>query len=384
MKKWYFLTFILLTFIHFKAFSLFGIEFSLSLIIFPFWILYTFKNISFTNNQKLLFFILVTLPFINLYFIKDYSSFFQTYIYYFISTSVLYIFIYKGKLRLQRSKVIDFFKRFQKFLFVVSSIQFISIYFFNYDGFYNLFGNFQLSIGVNDIDSIIGNIRLKALYGEPSYFALVINSLFISIIFFDHKIKKTNFLLTLIMLFFAQSSFGFILFFVVIFMHFYRLKRLKLKYFVIFAFIFFGFILKDEIFFALRLYEIFSNDFTLSSGLSSGFMRMVFPLIVITFIYKDLFLFGLPLGGVSVYLDEYHNISDINDIHNGLFLLIINFGLIAVFSVIYFLKKYRNNDFKFQLLVFFLLASMNSGAIYYPLSLLFLLIIPYLSIIDEA
>ena len=382
MKKWYFVTFTLLTFIHFKAFSLFGIEFSLSLIIFPFWILYTFKNISFTNNQKLLYFILVTLPFINLYFIKDYSSFFQTYIYYFISTSVLYIFIHNGKLRLQRSKVIDFFKRFQKFLFVISSIQFVSIYFFNNYGLYNLFGEFQLSIGVSDIDSIIGNMRLKALYGEPSYFALVINSFFISIKFFDHKIKKTNFLLTVIMLFFTQSSFGFVLFLVVIFMHFLRLKRLK--YYAIFAFIFFGFILKDEIFLALRLYEIFSNDFSLISGLSSGFMRIVFPLIVITFIFKDLLLFGVPLGGVPVYLDGYHNISNINDIHNGLFLLIINFGLIAVFSVIYFLKKYRNNDLKFQLLVFFLLASMNSGAIYYPLSLLFLLIIPYLSIIDEA
>ena len=113
-------------------------------------------------------------------------------------------------------------------------------------------------------------------------------------------------------------------------------------------------------------------------------MRMVFPLIVITFIFKDLLLFGVPLGGVSVYLDEYHNISNINDIHNGLFLLIINFGLIAVFSIVYLLKKYRNIDLKFQFLVFFLLASMNSGAIYYPLSLLFLLIIPYLSIIDEA
>ena len=365
MKKWYFLTFILLTFIHFKAFSLFGIEFSLSLIIFPFWILYTFKNISFTKNQKLLYFILVTLPFVNLYFIKDYSSFFQTYTYYFISASVLYLLIYKGKLRLQRSKVIDFFKRFQKFLFVISSIQFVSIYFFNNYGLYNLFGEFQLSIGVSDIDSIIGNMRLKALYGEPSYFALVINSFFISIKFFDHKIKKTNFLLTVIMLFFTQSSFGFVLFLVVIFMHFLRLKRLK--YYAIFAFIFFGFILKDEIFFALRLYEIFSNDFSLISGLSSGFMRIVFPLIVITFIFKDLLLFGVPLGGVPVYLDGYHNISNINDIHNGLFLLIINFGLIAVFSVIYFLKKYRNNDLKFQLLVFFLLASMNSGAIYYPL-----------------
>jgi hypothetical protein len=384
MKKWYFLTFILLTFIHFKAFSFFGIEFSLSLIIFPFWVLYTFKNISFTKNQKLLYFILVTLPFVNLYFIKDYPSFFQTYIYYFISISVLYIFIYKGKLRFQRSKVIDFFKRFQKFLFVISSIQFISIYFFNYNGFYNLFGDFQLSIGVIDMDSIIGNMRLKALYGEPSYFALVINSFFISIKFLDHKIKKTNFLLTVIMLFFAQSGFGFVLFLVVIFMHFLRLKRLKLKYYAIFAFIFFGFILKDEIFIALRIYEIFSNDFTLSSGLSSGFMRMVFPLIVITFIFKDLLLFGLPLGGVPVYLDEYHNISNINDIHNGLFLLIINFGLIAVFSIVYLLKKYRNNDLKFQLLVFFLIASMNSGAIYYPLSLLFLLIIPYLTIIDEA
>lgn len=382
MKKWYFVTFTLLTFIHFKAFSLFGIEFSLSLIIFPFWILYTFKNISFTKNQKLLYFILVTLPFVNLYFIKDYSSFFQTYTYYFISASVLYLLIYKGKLRLQRSKVIDFFKRFQKFLFVISSIQFVSIYFFNNYGLYNLFGEFQLSIGVSDIDSIIGNMRLKALYGEPSYFALVINSFFISIKFFDHKIKKTNFLLTVIMLFFTQSSFGFILFLVVIFMHFLRLKRLK--YYAIFAFIFFGFILKDEIFFALRLYEIFSNDFSLISGLSSGFMRIVFPLIVITFIFKDLLLFGVPLGGVPVYLDGYHNISNINDIHNGLFLLIINFGLIAVFSIVYLLKKYRNNDLKFQLLIFFLLASMNSGAMYYPLSLLFLLIIPYLSIIDEA
>ena len=382
MKKWYFVTFTLLTFIHFKAFSLFGIEFSLSLIIFPFWILYTFKNISFTKNQKLLYFILVTLPFVNLYFIKDYSSFFQTYTYYFISASVLYLLIYKGKLRLQRSKVIDFFKRFQKFLFVISSIQFVSIYFFNNYGLYNLFGEFQLSIGVSDIDSIIGNMRLKALYGEPSYFALVINSFFISIKFFDHKIKKTNFLLTVIMLFFTQSSFGFVLFLVVIFMHFLRLKRLK--YYAIFAFIFFGFILKDEIFFALRLYEIFSNDFSLISGLSSGFMRIVFPLIVITFIFKDLLLFGVPLGGVPVYLDGYHNISNINDIHNGLFLLIINFGLIAVFSIVYLLKKYRNNDLKFQLLIFFLLASMNSGAIYYPLSLLFLLIIPYLSIIDEA
>ena len=382
MKKWYFVTFTLLTFIHFKAFSLFGIEFSLSLIIFPFWILYTFKNISFTKNQKLLYFILVTLPFVNLYFIKDYSSFFQTYTYYFISASVLYLLIYKGKLRLQRSKVIDFFKRFQKFLFVISSIQFVSIYFFNNYGLYNLFGEFQLSIGVSDIDSIIGNMRLKALYGEPSYFALVINSFFISIKFFDHKIKKTNFLLTVIMLFFTQSSFGFVLFLVVIFMHFLRLKRLK--YYAIFAFIFFGFILKDEIFLALRLYEIFSNDFSLISGLSSGFMRIVFPLIVITFIFKDLLLFGVPLGGVPVYLDGYHNISNINDIHNGLFLLIINFGLIAVFSIVYLLKKYRNNDLKFQLLIFFLLASMNSGAIYYPLSLLFLLIIPYLSIIDEA
>ena len=382
MKKWYFVTFTLLTFIHFKAFSLFGIEFSLSLIIFPFWILYTFKNISFTKNQKLLYFILVTLPFVNLYFIKDYSSFFQTYIYYFISASVLYLLIYKGKLRFQRSKVIDFFKRFQKFLFVISFIQFVSIYFFNNYGLYNLFGEFQLSIGVSDIDSIIGNMRLKALYGEPSYFALVINSFFISIKFFDHKIKKTNFLLTVIMLFFTQSSFGFVLFLVVIFMHFLRLKRLK--YYAIFAFIFFGFILKDEIFLALRLYEIFSNDFSLISGLSSGFMRIVFPLIVITFIFKDLLLFGVPLGGVPVYLDGYHNISNINDIHNGLFLLIINFGLIAVFSIVYLLKKYRNNDLKFQLLIFFLLASMNSGAIYYPLSLLFLLIIPYLSIIDEA
>lgn len=384
MKKWNFLTFFLLTFIHFKAFSLFGIEFSLSLIIFPFWILYTFKNISFTNNQKLFYFILVTLPFVNLYFIKDYSSFFQTYTYYFISTSVLYIFIYKGKLRLQISKVIGFFKRFQKFLFIISSIQFISIYFFNYYGFYNLFGDFQLSTGVNDIDSIIGNMRLKALYGEPSYFALVINTFFISIKFLDHKIKKTNFLLTVIMLFFAQSGFGFVLFLSVIFMHFSRLKKLKLKYFAIFAFLFFGFILKDEIFFALRLYEIFSSNFDFSSGLSSGFMRIVFPLILITFIFKESLLFGIPLGGVNVYLDEYYNISNINDIHNGLFLLIINFGLIAVFSLVYLLIKYRNNDLKFQLLVFFLLASMNSGAIYYPLSLLFLLIMPYLSIIDEA
>ena len=63
----------------------------------------------------------------------------------------------------------------------------------------------------------------SAVYGEPSYFALVVNSFFISIKFTDHKIKKTNFLLTVIMLFFAQSGFGFVLFLVVIFMHFLRL-----------------------------------------------------------------------------------------------------------------------------------------------------------------
>lgn len=376
---WIFVSIILFLTIHLRILSIGEFEISLGLLIFPFWIFLTFQNSLFKFNKLsiIVYFFLLLLPFLNVFIIISYFDFFKSLFYYFITISALFLFWFKRKIKVSFIYMNTFIRVLQFILFFISSIQFYTVTLKHSNILFNIYGSFQLKEGV--FDAALAWYRVKGVYLEPSYFAFVLISLFVSDIFLNNKITFFNFTLTSLMLYFTSSSFGLIIYCVLLFywVSFVINNRL-LKFFIIiscFIFILFNY---SNLLILTRMSEVISPDLVFNDELSSGFMRLILPIYILSFIFINGYFLGVPIGNLNSIL-KVNNFyySEIIQIHNGFFAFFIYFGIISIllFIIMCYLFFKSNNTFKF-FIIYFVFALMNSGSIFYPITYLFLLILP--------
>ena len=376
---WIFVSIIFFLTINLRILSVGEFEISLGLLLFPIWIFLTFQN-SFLKYNKIgtiIYFFLLILPFLNIFKIISFLDFFKSLFYYFISITTLFLFWYKRQIKVSYIYIKTFISFLQFILLIISTIQFYTVTLNHSNFLFNIYGSFQMKEG--SFDASLAWYRVKGVYLEPSYFAFVLISLFVSDIFLNNKVTLFNFILTSLMLYYTDSSFGIIIYFILLFYWFsFVLNKRLLKYLIIiFGFIFIS-INYSNLLVLTRMSEVISPDMVFNDELSSGFMRLILPIYILSFIFTNGYLLGVPIGNLNLILKvKNFYYSDILQIHNGFFAFLIYFGIIAIFFfiILCYLFFKSNNTIKF-FIIYFVLALMNSGSIFYPLTYLFLLILP--------
>jgi hypothetical protein len=376
---WICISIILFLTIHLRILNIGEFELSLGLLILPIWLFFTF-NVSLKKFNKygfIFYIIFLILPFLNIYTVISYLDFFKSFFYYFISISTIFLFWYKRQIKVDSIYMKSFIRLLQLFLLIISTIQFYTVTLNHSNLFFNIFGNFQMKEGT--FDASLAWYRVKSVYLEPSYFSFVLISLFVSDIFLRNKITLFNFILTSIMLYYSGSSFGLIIYFVLLFYWYsFVLNNRLLKYSIIFFTIFFIAINYSFLLTLTRMSEVISPDMVFNDELSSGYMRLVLPIYILSFNFSNWYLFGVPIGNLNPIL-KYNNFyySDISQIHNGFFAFFIYFGITALILFLIIIITYlkSNKTIKF-FIIFAILALMNSGSIFYPITYLFVFILP--------
>ena len=377
--NWILFSILLFLTVHLRIFSLGEFEISLGILLFPIWLILTFRSsvTKFSRNSIYFYLVLVFLPFLNFLFVISYSFFFKSLFYYYFSITLIFIFWYKREIKISFLHVKDFLKIFQILLLLISSLQFYTVTISQTEMFFNLFGNLQMKEGVFEASNAW--FRVKSVYLEPSYFAFVLISLFVSDVLLKYKITFLNFCLTSIMLYYTGSSFGLVTYCLLIFYWLAFVLNIQyLRYFIIFGSAIFISINFTNLLILTRLSEVITSELVFNNELSSGFMRLILPMYILLFIFSNGTFLGIPLGNLNLYLEvNKFYYSDILSIHNGLFAFFIYFGIIAILVFIILFYKFFKVSKLFQFfIIFFVLGLMNSGSIFYPLTYLFLLILP--------
>lgn len=376
---WILVSIILFLTIHLRILSIGEFEISLGLLIFPIWIFLTFQNslIKYNKLATIVYFFLLLLPFLNVFKIISYLDFFKSLFYYFISITILFLFWYKRQIKVSFIYMKTLIRFLQFILLIISTIQFYTVTLKHSNFLFNIYGSFQMKEGT--FDATVAWYRVKGVYLEPSYFAFVLISLFVSDIFLNNKVTLVNFILTSLMLYYTSSSFGLIIYCVLLFYWFsFVLNNRLLKFLIIISSFIFISINYSNLLILTRMSEVISPDMVFNDELSSGFMRLILPIYILSFIFNNGYLLGVPIGNLNSIL-KVNNFyySDVLQIHNGFFAFFIYFGIIAIllFIIMCYLFFKSNNTFKF-FIIYFVLALMNSGSIFYPITYLFLLILP--------
>jgi len=376
---WIFVSIVLFLTIHLRIISIGEFEISMGLILFPIWLFLTFKIslLKFNKFAIKVYLFLLLLPFLNVFKIISYVDFFKSLFYYFITITTIFIFWYKSKIKVSLTYMKTFIRVLQIILLIISTIQYYTVTLNQSNFLFNLYGSFQMKEG--SFDAILAWYRVKGVYLEPSYFAFVLISLFISDIFLNNKVTLINYFLTSLMLYYTNSSFGLIIYCILLFYWFaFVLNNKIIKFSIIIPSFIFLLINFSNILILTRMSEVISPDMVFNNELSSGFMRLILPIYILSFIFNNGYLLGLPIGNLNSILKvKNFYYSDILQIHNGFFAFIIYFGIVAIFFIIImcylFFKTNKTSKF---FIIYFVMALMNSGSIFYPITYLFLLILP--------
>lgn len=196
-------------------------------------------------------------------------------------------------------------------------------------------------------------LRPVGFYGEPSYAATV----FLILYYLIGKLKKLDTtykydFLALVTMLVLQSLAGFIIFLFILFLK-YASNIYKHRYtLVIFipVFILILYLLTFSEYYD-RLYGLLNDDVD-----KSTLIRLFHPL----YILKDMFLDGYYFGIIGEQINYYLDLHDIQRLDNGLYNIIINYGLgsILIFLIIFYKIG------KIDLIILFLLLIQVNGAVF--------------------
>jgi len=350
---------ILLT-LHLKVLSFGGFDVALTWVLIPLFLLTSVNAPKFKIRRYHFFLLLlvVFLPFMSLK-IKDWGEFFKTYMQFAVSYFMVAYVLFKD-VKINIKSFDKTLRMFQVISVVLVVYQYVVAVILGKLHLYNIFQDLQLYYPATAY-ALEG--RMKSVYLEPSYLGFVVVCIFWCRYNINGSIKiGSNIILTIILLLFSKSAFG-ILGFIAFLVFEYFNKEVKFKYIkwilgVIVGLLLFIFFSKDIII-ALRL-----NEFNVepTDQLTSGYMRVILPVITIYNLFMDGYYLGLPFGDLDYYVFNVFNEFGEASMSNSFFLIIAYWGLLGIAAYILVLyifvknKKYRS----FILLVF--LSLNSSGA----------------------
>ncbi len=200
--------------------------------------------------------------------------------------------------------------------------------------------------------SLEHNTRLRPVgfYGEPSYVATVI--LILNFLLGKYKINKKYDLLTLLTLALIQSLTGFIVFFAILFFRYKNYIFIHKRYlFIILVFIMFSinYLVDSEIY--IRIHGLLTGDID-----PSTVIRLYQPFYVLQEVMNNHNFFGISNSNLMPYLSRIR----LGGIDNGLYNMIISYGLGSVFILLYFFYKIKN----IGLVIIFLLLIQANGNVF--------------------
>lgn len=295
--------------------------------------------------------------------ISNWSEFFKTYGQYVISYYIVARTIYRP-FKFDKTLIDKSLSCFQIILTAVVILQFILVVILKQYSFYNLWGKFQLYYELKIVES---NLRMKAFYLEPSYLGFVaINLFWCRQHLIKRKLTNSNMLMSLMIIILSKSAFAFISLFILTLYEIYfeknseTFKKYKVLFYITIPAVLLLF--SSQLFSLFRLNELSFEQ----ENATSGYMRLVFPIVVITkILITDKHFLGLSFGQLDLYLQQfsiggYHE----NSISNSFFAIIAYWGIAAIivylFCTYYFLKSEDKLIKSFIILVF--LNLNNSGA----------------------
>ncbi len=367
--SWIFLTLLLLITLHLKVFTLAKFQVSLGFLLIPLWTYNTYRirSLKFTLIEKFLIFILIIVPFLP-FNINNWSEFYNTYGQYLI-TYYLVIRCINKKLKIPILIVDKAIEYFQIILVVCVIFQYVFVVIIGKVAFFNLFQEYQLYY---PLDYALSNGRMKAFYLEPSYLGFVAINIFWARLYLKDNSSTISFrtfvtfntFATLILLFFARSSSGFIAFGIICIA--FVLNKTDIKAFLRFGIIFFiglfviSIYWSEEIFGILRLGELAGD----SEKSLSGFMRITLPIQVLQKLWNDGYYFGLTFGQLDSYTFKMTNPYGESGVSNSLFLILGYFGLINILPLVYIVNIYlfKANGVLKSFIILCFLNLNNSGA----------------------
>lgn len=378
-KIWSILTIVILISLHLKIAQLGDFGIALAFLLIPLWVYLTFDiKLGMIKKKELcLLLFILFLPFIPGH-IYNWSEFFKTYAQYAISYFLVIRVIDKPiKYKIEQlSKALSFF---QVILLCTVLFQFISVVLLKQYQFYNLFGRFQLYYELSFVET---NLRMKGFYLEPSYLGFItINVFWIKQQINSKKSINSNLIFTILILLFAKSAFAFIALFVLLVFDLYFIKKQRIPKFITYVWIpIIIYVFHSNLFSLFRLNEL-SLD---STGVTSGYMRLILPFLILTKIMiTDGHLLGLTFGQLDAYITQFDvNGYQESGINNSFFAIIGYWGITAIIgymiAIIYFFKTKNMIIRSFMILTFL---NLNNSGAFVPTQFVFVaFLLPFMAI----
>ena len=241
----------------------------------------------------------------------------------------------------------------------------------------NIFGRFQYS--PNQYDMMFGFYRSYSLYIEPSFFGWVIN-LSITVLLFSNKTiisKKKRIrrlIISIMALLCTLSTTAFFFLLIILFVYILSLKKVRKYVFPIMIGALIAFFCLWEF---TNILAPLKRLTSINNVGSSGYERIVAPWNYVKAVMKTHPLFGRGLGQEG-NVDSIGTIGKFGGVHNALFGIVVNFGLMSfIFFGIFIVnsyKKYLVNK-KIVLLCFAIVAMYASTGSYLSLDTFFFLIV---------
>ncbi len=369
-----FILFISIIFINFTIFSISNVEITIGYICIIISPLVFFNKIKLSKKIIYLYFIILIFDLLKLWLIEGWSFEMTKSITTHIQIFLLFIYF---SVYLRSDMKLTFLKYFKSTLHLVGYVivfsillQFISFYLFD-NILYNYFGKFQWMYQLH-----LEAFRPKSFFLEPSYLSLVLNVLLLV----DFIIAESDKLLTkyrvfiVIGIFSSLSFFGIIVCLVIILTYYYLCGKTNYKHL---SYIIVVLILLLSLNTFSRLSEINTEN-------TSGYERILIPILSLYYMFNDLNLFfGIPFGYDYLLLDKVENIYffRISTIQNSFLLLIIYLGFLTIPILILYIRQFIKESKEIKLLLIVIpLLMFNSGGLYVFYYSYLIYLIPILAI----
>jgi len=324
--------------------------------------------------------IFLFIPVLPIFRINDTREWFKSYMIYFIMCIFMMTTLrhFISEFRNKYDYYIKILMNVVAFAQILGILQFIFMNFFEYFFLRDFFGSFQFHY--NAVTQSGGMYRAYSLFHEPSFFALVSNfalavALFLNSTFFTKRKRIFYIALGIVSVMCTISASGIIVTLALL-LSYYLLKSRKPE-----NIIFYGVVAIIVLGFISRFTNILDPLRRISSELSmegtSGYERIVTPLLYINKVFENYPFFGRGLGQEG-NIDAIGIIGRYSSVQNSIFSIITTFGFCSLLyyipAITYSVRKISENRFNIILLVNIWSVYFATGAWCSPDTLLFLIL----------
>ncbi len=208
-------------------------------------------------------------------------------------------------------------------------------------------------IGIDLALEMGSRLRPVGFYGEPSYAATIFLILYYLIGKLEKKNKSYKYdFLALTTVFVLQSLSGFIIYMFILFFKYasniYKYKHIVILFVPVIILILYAITFSE---YYDRMYGLLNNDID-----QSTLIRLFQPLYILQSMFLDGYYFGITGTQINYYLD----LHDVRTLDNGLYNIIIHYGLGSILILLVIFYKIG----KIDLIILFLLLIQANGTVF--------------------